>query len=77
MRSIRRTSNLGLLPKQPVTAEKGNSDYDIRHRFTVSTTYDLPSRKSWGQLLEGWQMTVYSNTKLVPRALYDNSNDWR
>ncbi|MBI2681898.1 MAG: hypothetical protein HYX26_01540, partial [Acidobacteriales bacterium] len=38
--------------------EWGNSDLDIRHRFTLTSTYNLPERKgSWGQLLEGWQMT--------------------
>ena len=30
-------------------AEKGNGDYDIRHRFTASATYDLPSRRAWGK----------------------------
>jgi hypothetical protein len=36
--------------------ERGNSDLDIRQRFTLALTYDLPSIKSWAQLLEGWQM---------------------
>jgi hypothetical protein len=36
--------------------ERGNSDLDIRHRFTFSTSYDLPNVKSWGQMLEGWQI---------------------
>ncbi|MGH9563069.1 MAG: TonB-dependent receptor domain-containing protein, partial [Terracidiphilus sp.] len=35
---------------------KGNSDFDVRHRLTVTTTYDLPDRKSPLQLLEGWQL---------------------
>ncbi|MFZ3217333.1 MAG: TonB-dependent receptor [Candidatus Acidiferrales bacterium] len=34
----------------------GNSDFDIRHRFTLSTSYNLPGKKSWGQMLEGWQV---------------------
>ena len=34
----------------------GPSDFDIRHRFTLSVTYDLPGKKSPGQLLEGWQI---------------------
>jgi hypothetical protein len=37
-------------------AERGNSDLDIRHRFTLALTYDLPSHKGFGQLLEGWQV---------------------
>ena len=34
----------------------GPSDFDIRHRFTLSVTYDIPGKKSPGQLLEGWQV---------------------
>jgi hypothetical protein len=36
--------------------EYGNSDFDIRHRLTISTTYDIPGKKSPGQLLQGWQL---------------------
>ena len=54
------TNNLGYAPQNSLdyAAEKGSSDYDIRHRFTFSATYDLPSRKSWAQMLEGWQITT-------------------
>jgi len=34
-----------------------SSDFDIRHRFTLTGTYALPSKKGFGQLLEGWKMT--------------------
>jgi hypothetical protein len=37
-------------------SEYGNSDMDIRHRFTFTATYDIPGRKSPAQLLEGWQV---------------------
>jgi hypothetical protein len=36
--------------------EHGNSDFDIRHRFTLSMTYSFPEKKTWGQFLEGWQV---------------------
>jgi hypothetical protein len=36
--------------------EYGPSDFDIRHRFTFTTTYALPGRKGFGQMLEGWQL---------------------
>jgi hypothetical protein len=36
--------------------ERGNSDFDIRHRFTLSITYSFPEKKTWGQFLEGWQV---------------------
>ena len=39
-----------------VGGDYGNSDFDIRHHFTFSTTYNVPGKKSWGQVLEGWQL---------------------
>lgn len=34
----------------------GNSAFDITHRFTLSATYNFPSIKTPGQLLQGWSM---------------------
>jgi hypothetical protein len=34
----------------------GNSSFDITHRFTISATYNFPSIKTPGQLLEGWSI---------------------
>jgi hypothetical protein len=57
-------------------AEKGNGDNDIRHRFTASATYDLPSRKAWGQMLEGWQVTSIVQWQTgVPILLFDDFDD--
>jgi hypothetical protein len=42
------SSNLG--------GEYGNSDFDVRHRLTVSLTYAIPGRKGYGQTLEGWEI---------------------
>jgi len=36
--------------------EYASSDFDIRHRFTLSATYKIPGRKFAGQLLEGWEL---------------------
>lgn len=36
--------------------EYASSDFDMRHRLTLSLTYALPGVKSFGQLLEGWQV---------------------
>jgi hypothetical protein len=36
--------------------EYANSDFDIRHRLTISLTYAIPGRKGFGQLLEGWEI---------------------
>lgn len=37
-------------------AEYGNSDFDMRHRFTLSLTYAIPGRKGAWQSLEGWEV---------------------
>jgi hypothetical protein len=36
--------------------EYGSGDFDIRHRFTLTTTYAIPGVKAFGQLLEGWKL---------------------
>jgi len=72
------TNNLGYVPQNSLNyaAEKGNGDYDIRHRFTLSAVYDLPSRKSFAQMLEGWQVTGILMLETGPPVLlYDNSSD--
>jgi len=68
----------GYIPQNSLDyqAEKGNGDYDIRHRFTLSGTYDLPSRRAWGQMLEGWQLTSILQWQTgSPLLLYDDYND--
>ncbi len=37
-------------------AEYGNSDFDVRHRLTLSLTYAIPGKKGYGQMLEGWEI---------------------
>ena len=37
-------------------AEYGSSDFDIRHRLTLSLTYAIPGKKGFGQMLEGWEI---------------------
>jgi len=39
-----------------VAAEYGNSDFDIRHRLTLSLTYAIPGKKGFGQMMEGWEI---------------------
>ena len=41
-----------------VAAEYANSDFDIRHRFTVSLTYAIPGKKGFGQAFEGWEVNT-------------------
>jgi hypothetical protein len=33
-----------------------NSDFDVRHRLTLSVTYAIPGKKGYAQSLEGWEL---------------------
>jgi hypothetical protein len=39
-------------------AEYGSGDFDIRHRLTVTASYEIPGVKGVGQLLEGWKLNT-------------------
>jgi hypothetical protein len=39
-----------------VGREYGNSDFDIRNRFTLSFTYAIPGKKGFAQMMEGWEL---------------------
>jgi hypothetical protein len=73
------TSNLANVPQNSLdyAAERGNGDYDIRHRFTLSATCELPSIKSKAQLLEGWQVNSLITVQGgYPMEFYDASDDF-
>ena len=54
-----------------------NTDFDIRHRFTLSLNYVLPGKKGFGQLLEGWSVnSIVIVTSGLPWGLSDQSNDF-
>jgi hypothetical protein len=54
-----------------------NTDFDIRHRFTLSLNYVLPSKKGFGQLLEGWSVnTIVIATSGLPWGLSDQTTDF-
>ncbi len=59
-----------------INAERGNGDYDIRHRFTLSLTYNLPKFKAPLQFGEGWQFTSIAMLEGgMPYNFYDTYND--
>ncbi len=39
-----------------VGREYANSDFDVRHRLTMSITYAIPSKRGFAQLMEGWEL---------------------
>ena len=55
----------------------GNGANDIRHRFTFSPTYLIPSRKSPGEMLEGWSVNgILTLQTGMPWSPFDQNNDF-
>ncbi len=66
----------GLPPQnsQNQAAEYGSSDFDIRHRLTVTAGYVLPGKKGYGQALEGWKVnTIVTVEGAQPWLVFDGS----
>ena len=58
-------------------AEYGNSDFDIRHRATFTASYDIPAKKGFGQLLEGWKLnTIVTLAGSQPWNVIDSSDNF-
>ena len=57
-----------LLPQDAYNtgAEYSSGDFDVRHRFTFTTTYNIPGIKGFGQILEGWQINSIVNDSISP-----------
>jgi Carboxypeptidase regulatory-like domain len=54
-----------------------NTDFDIRHRFSLSLDYALPGKKGFGQLLEGWALnSVVIVTSGLPWGASDQTDDF-
>jgi hypothetical protein len=59
-----------------LAGEYGNSDFDVRHRLTATVTYNIPGKKGYGQLLEGWQInTVVTYATSQPWAVWDGGGE--
>jgi Carboxypeptidase regulatory-like domain/TonB dependent receptor len=57
--------------------EYGNSDFDIRHRFTLSATYTIPGKNGYLQMLKGWQLNgILTLQSGQPWQAFDASNDF-
>lgn len=53
------------------------SDFDIRHRFTLSVNYAIPGKKGFGQLLEGWAInSIVLLNSGAPWGLADTTTDF-
>ena len=59
-----------------VRALYGNSEFDMRHRFTFSTTYTLPGVKAPAQLLQGWSInSILTLQSSLPWGVNDTTTD--
>jgi hypothetical protein len=66
----------GYLPQDSTKpgAEYGSGDFDIRHRLTVTGSYEIPGIKGYGQLLEGWKLnTIVSLQTSQPWNISESS----
>lgn len=55
----------------------GSSDWDVRHRLTLSLNYALPGKKSFAQLLQGWSVnSIVTLQTGMPWYTQDTSNDF-
>ncbi len=61
----------------PVRQMYASTDFDIRHRFTLSMNYAIPGRKGFGQMLEGWGInSIVLIQSGAPWGLADVSDDF-
>jgi hypothetical protein len=61
----------------PTRGVYGQSLFDIRHHFTLSTTYAIPGPKRLGQLLQGWEInSVLAAQSASPWGVQDFTNDF-
>ena len=70
-------NRFGMIPQDGTADQYGNSDFDVRHRFTLSATYDIPGIKGYGQALEGWQVNGIVNIQCSqPWRVNDGGNNF-
>ena len=70
-------NRFGGLPQNStdLASEYAASDFDIRHHATFTVTYNIPGKKGYGQMLEGWQInTIVTAQTAQPWQVWD-AND--
>src|SRR5207245_9579947 len=70
-------SRFGNLPQNSLNpaAEYASSDYDVRHRFTLTASYEIPGKKCYPQLLKGWKPNTTMNLESSQPWLVDDTSD--
>ena len=72
-------SRFGNLPQNSLNpgAEYASSDFDVRHRFTLTASYEIPGKNGYGQLLKGWKLNGIMNLQTgQPWLVDDTQNDF-
>jgi hypothetical protein len=72
-------SRFGNLPQNSLNpgGEYASSDYDVRHRFTLTASYEIPGPRGYGQLLKGWKVNSIVNLQSgQPWFVGDTQNDF-
>jgi Carboxypeptidase regulatory-like domain/TonB dependent receptor len=72
-------NRFALLPQNASNpgAEYGNSDFDVRHRMTLTATYNIPGIKGFAQVLEGWQVNgIVTLQSSQPWVVNDYGNNF-
>jgi len=72
-------NRFGTLPQnsQNPAAEYASGDFDIRHRFTFTASYEIPGPKGFGQLLRGWKINSIVNLQSAqPWIAFDAGNNF-
>jgi hypothetical protein len=72
-------NRFGLNPEDStnIAQDYASSDFDVRHRFTASLTYNIPGVKGFGQLLEGWKLnSIVTLASAQPWQTYDFTSNF-
>lgn len=72
-------NRFGLNPENSnnLAQDYASSDFDVRHRFTATATYNIPGIKGFGQLLEGWQInTIVTLASAQPWQTFDAGDNF-
>jgi hypothetical protein len=74
--SLNRFGNLPQNNMNPA-AEYGSGDSDVRHRLTITASYEIPGPKGFGQLLKGWKLNSIVNLQSgQPYYVNDTGNNF-
>jgi hypothetical protein len=72
-------NRMGPLPQDSTNpfAEYASSDFDVRNRFTFTTGYEIPGKKGYAQMLEGWKINSIINIQSAqPWNIADTSDNY-